>query len=253
MAIVEFQQVDLNYPIRTGVAQTAKDYILNRLFGRDTPKRWTTVPALQNVSFRIDEGERVGIIGHNGAGKSTLLRTIAGIYPINGGKRRVIGSVGSLFDITVGFEPDANGYENIYNRAFLVGYTPAQVRQQIGGIVAFSELEDKYLRLPLRCYSAGMSMRLAFSIATSAECEVLLIDEVFSTGDLSFQQKAQTRMSDLMNRAKIVIMVGHNLQFLEQFCTRVIWLHDHRVRADGPPTRVIQQYIAESNQHKPAA
>src|SRR5262249_7131520 len=151
------------------------------------------VDALKQLTFRIGDGERVGIIGHNGAGKSTLLRTIAGIFPINRGDRRVEGSVCSLFDIAAGFEPDATGYENIYNRAYLQGYTYKQVKARVREIAEFSELQEHFLNIPQRCYSAGMSIRLAFSVATSTESEILLIDEVFAVGDLNFQKKAQAR------------------------------------------------------------
>jgi ABC-type polysaccharide/polyol phosphate transport system ATPase subunit len=247
---VAFENVWLEYPVRD-YAVTLKEFIVRGLFRKQAFRR-RRVEALQDVSFRFVDGERVGVIGHNGAGKSTLLRTVGGIFPVSRGRRRVEGSISSLFEIAVGFEPDATGWQNIYYRAYLQGETPAGVKAKLPGIAEFSELGD-FLHLPLRCYSAGMVMRLAFSIATSCEPDVLLIDEVFSTGDLAFQHKAEARMKDLIHRANVVIMVSHNLSFLEEFANRVLWLEHGKVRADGPPRQVIPDYIREVSQPAQAA
>ena len=135
---------------------------------------------------------------------------MAGVYPIARGRRRVDGMVNSLFDIAVGFEPDATGWQNIYYRSYLQGETPRAVQAKLHGIGTFSELGD-FLDLPLRTYSTGMTMRLAFSVATSGDPEILLLDEFFSTGDLGFQKKGEERMRTFIQRANIVLMVGHNL------------------------------------------
>jgi len=258
MALIALNAVDLVYPIRTNKGITLKEFMVGsvkRLLKQKPEKKpelKTEHQALQGVSFQIDEGERVGIIGHNGAGKSTLLRTIAGVYPIAQGERRVDGSVCSLFDITVGFEPEASGYENIYFRAYLQGDTPSTVKTKLEDIAEFCDLKE-FLNVPLRCYSTGMIMRLAFSVATASSAEILLIDEVFASGDLAFQQRAEVRLRDLMHRAKIVVMVGHNLPFLEHFCTRVLWLQNGQIRADGPAQEVIPLYINEAQHQSKAA
>jgi ABC-type polysaccharide/polyol phosphate transport system ATPase subunit len=241
MSLIDFENVELSYPVRENRGITLKELVLHGLFRRDAKKRWRTVEALRGVSFQIHDQERVGVIGHNGAGKSTLLRTIAGVYPITGGKRRVLGAICSLFDIGLGFEYAATGWENIRFRGYLQGETSTTIEKKVAEIADFSELGE-FLSLPLNCYSTGMVMRLAFSIATSAEPEILLIDEVFGTGDMSFVNKAVARMRQMMDKAKIVIMVGHHLTMLEEFCTRMIWLDHGKIRMDGATSEVIKQY-----------
>jgi lipopolysaccharide transport system ATP-binding protein len=241
VALVELDHVSLDYPLRA-CKVGLKEFVVRGLFGRE--RLWRHVRALDRVSLRVGHGERVGVIGPNGAGKSTLLRAVAGIYPVSGGRRRVEGSVSSLFEIAVGFEREATGWENIRYRAYLQGETPATLGPKLEAIARFSEL-GAFLDLPLRCYSAGMVMRLAFAIATSGEPDVLLIDEVFSTGDLAFQRKAEARMRGLIRRANLVIMVGHDLRYLGDFAERVVWLEGGRVRADGPAGEVIGNYVGQ--------
>lgn len=252
MAHIRFTNVDLEYPIRENQTVTLKEFILRGMVVRTLTERIRTIKALSDVSFEIRDGQRVGIIGLNGAGKSTLLRTIAGIYPINSGRRSVAGSVCSLFDIASGFDNDATGWENVYHRFYLQGDSPREVRARLKEIEEFTEL-GKFLNLPIRCYSTGMVMRLAFAIATSGCPEILLIDEVFSTGDLIFQKKAQSRMRDFLHQARIVVMVGHDLDFLQKFCTDVIWLQQGRVHAIGPTHEIIDAYVGEAAQVHQAA
>ena len=162
------------------------------------------------------------------------------------------GRVGSLFELVLGFEPEATGWENIRYRGYLQGETPRSIKGKMKDIADFTELGD-FVDLPLNCYSTGMIMRLAFSIATSGDPEILLIDEIFSTGDLVFQKKAEARMRDFMGRASIVVMVGHNLEFLQEFCTRVLWLHQGALRADGAPRDIITQYREDGAAQRVAA
>lgn len=251
MAFVQFENVDLEYPVRENQTVTLKEFILHGLF-RKKKSGVRSIKALSNLSFEINQGERIGIIGLNGAGKSTLLRTIGGIYPIKSGRRVVDGSICSLFDIALGFDYDATGWQNVYFRSYLQGETPKTVKPKLKEIEDFTELGN-FLNLPLRCYSTGMVMRLAFAIATSRCPEILLIDEVFATGDLVFQKKAEARMRDFLHKAEIVVMVGHNLDFLQEFCTKVIWLHKGQIHDIGPTRQIIQAYKGDAGQLQKAA
>jgi ABC-type polysaccharide/polyol phosphate transport system ATPase subunit len=240
MAKIELDQVDLTFNIRQNSKITFKEFVVQRL-GRRAAAPRMQVKALRNVSFSIKEGQRVGIIGHNGAGKSTLLRLLAGVYPPTGGRRLVQGRISSLFDITLGFESEASGWENIGYRSYLQGETPHTIQDKVQPIADFSELGD-FLKLPVRYYSAGMSVRLAFSIATAIEPEILLVDEVLSVGDLAFQDKARRRMYEMMSKAKIIVMVSHDLASIEKLCNRVVWMEHGAVREIGPTKTVIEAY-----------
>lgn len=241
MVLVEFDNVSLSYPIRENRGILLRDLILKGLFRRKREKRWTELQALKSITFEIRDGERIGIIGHNGAGKSTLLRTIAGVFPISSGRRRVDGAICSLFDIRLGFEYEATGWQNIRFRGYLQGETPRSIKAKMHEIAEFTELGD-FLHLPLHCMSTGMITRLAFAIATSGQPEILLVDEVFATGDLAFQRKAEQRMQDFIERARVVIMVGHDLDFLSTFSTRMLWLDKGELRGQGAPAEMIAQY-----------
>jgi ABC-type polysaccharide/polyol phosphate transport system ATPase subunit len=205
------------------------------------------VRALNDIDLSIGEGERIGIIGHNGAGKSTLLKLMAGIYPPTSGIRRVTGQISSLFDIALGFEMDATGWENMQYRGYLLGETPRSIRAKMQPIAEFSEL-GQFLDIPVRYYSAGMLVRLAFSISTSIEPDILIVDEVLSAGDMEFQAKARTRMRALIASARAVVIVSHDMQSLAQLCDRVLWLDHGTIRLSGPTEQVIAAYIEQSTQ-----
>ncbi|HUY35417.1 MAG TPA: ABC transporter ATP-binding protein [Pirellulales bacterium] len=245
MAKIKLQQVDLTFDIRKNVRVTLKEFLVRGLFRHSVNPRMR-VRALNDVNLALDEGDRVGIIGHNGAGKSTLLRLLAGIYPPTKGKRLVDGQISSLFDIALGFESEATGWENIYYRSYLQGETPRTIKDKIQPIAEFSELGD-FLDMPVRHYSSGMSVRLAFSIATAIEPEILLVDEVLSAGDMAFQEKARRRMQEMMVKAKIIVMVSHDLTSIARLCDRAIWLDHGTIRADGPAAHVIKAYTTHVN------
>ncbi|HKI31273.1 MAG TPA: ABC transporter ATP-binding protein [Gemmataceae bacterium] len=242
MARIELDRVGLTFEVRQHLGrQTLKEFLINRLLRRRLQHSRVKVRALEDVSLRIGPGERVGVVGHNGAGKSTLLKLLAGIYPPTAGHRVVEGHIASLFDISLGFEMEGSGWENIVYRGYLQGETPRSITDKIQEIAEFSELGE-FLKMPVRHYSAGMLVRLAFSIATAVKPEVLLIDEVLSVGDLSFQDKARQRMRDMMARAELIVMVSHELDPLRKFCQRGIWLDHGKVRLDGPIDDVVGAY-----------
>src|SRR5579875_1787593 len=242
MARIELEHIDLTFRLRRERGIRLKDFILKRMF---LPSRnpIMEVRALQDITLRIDQGDRLAIIGHNGAGKSTMLKLLAGIYQPSSGRRLVEGRVSSLFDLALGFEIEANGWENIAYRSYLQGETPASVRAKRDAIAEFSELGD-FMNMPVRYYSAGMMVRLAFSIATSIEPEILLVDEVLSVGDLAFQNKARERMRQMMAKAHLLILVTHDLDALPQMCNRAVWLDHGRIRMMGGCSEVINAYRA---------
>src|SRR6266481_1539920 len=242
MAQIRLDNVSLTFKVRQQGRITLKEFLVRQMFRRSV-NPFIKVRALQNVSLEIKEGERVGIIGHNGAGKSTLLKLLAGVYPPSKGQLSVEGKISSLFELSLGFEHDASGWENIFYRGYLQGETPKSVRAKMQGIADFSELGD-FLNMPVRYYSAGMLVRLAFSIATAIDPEILLIDEVLSVGDMAFQIKARQRMMDMMAKAHLMVMVSHDLTSLSKMCTHGIWLDHGRMVTAGPVDHVIAAYTS---------
>jgi ABC-type polysaccharide/polyol phosphate transport system ATPase subunit len=242
MARIELDDVSLTFHVRKCGRVTLKEFLVRQLF-RKSVNPFMEVRALQDVSLKMSDGDRIGIIGHNGAGKSTLLKLLAGIYPPTQGTRKVDGQISSLFDIALGFEFDASGYENIRYRGYLQGETRRSIDAKMDGIAEFSELGD-FLDMPVRYYSAGMLVRLAFSIVTSVDPEILLVDEVLSVGDLAFQTKARQRMVEMMGKARLIVMVSHDLNSIASCCNRGIWLDHGTVRGDGPVNEVIAAYTA---------
>jgi ABC-type polysaccharide/polyol phosphate transport system ATPase subunit len=241
MARITLEHVSLTFRVRKQQGRmTLKEYLVRGLFLRPNVPMMT-VCALQDLSLTVRPGERVGVIGHNGAGKSTLLRLLAGIYEPTKGRRKVEGRISSLFDLMLGFEPEASGWENIRYRGYLQGETLSSMRRKIDSIAAFSELGE-FLNMPVRYYSSGMMVRLAFSIATTIRPEVLLIDEVLSVGDMSFQDKARRRMREMMSQAELMIVVSHDLESLGLLCDRGVWLDHGKLRMHGPMKEVIRAY-----------
>jgi ABC-type polysaccharide/polyol phosphate transport system ATPase subunit len=242
MARIELENISLTFRVRQHRRVTLKEFLVKQMF-RSSVNPLIEVRALRSVSLQINEGERLGIIGSNGAGKSTLLKLLAGIYPPTSGKRKVEGQISSLFDLALGFEMDASGWENIHYRSYLQGETPRDVRAKSQSIADFSELGE-FLDMPVRYYSAGMLVRLAFSIATAIEPEILLVDEVLGAGDMAFQHKAQQRMRDMMARAQLIVMVSHDLQSIARLCDRALWMDHGELRLAGPSASVIAAYTA---------
>ena len=244
MVEIDLQNVSLEFTIRRFKRLSLKEFLVRGMFSR-AANPVMHVQALSDVSLHVGEGERLGIIGHNGAGKSTLLKLLAGIYPPTQGTRRVTGRISSLFDIALGFEMDASGWENINYRGYLQGETPRSLKDKVEQIAAFTEL-GQFLDMPVRYYSAGMMVRLAFAIATAIEPEILIVDEVLSVGALQFQQKATARIRAMMAQARLMVMVSHDLESLEKLSTRVVWMNQGRVHKVGDPAEVIAAYRQHS-------
>ena len=240
MSLIELNDVGLLFRVRRLGRISFKEYLLRGLF-RPSKKNSFEVQALEHIDLTVNEGERLGIIGHNGAGKSTLLKLLAGIYPPTSGRRRMHGEISSLFDIALGFEQEASGWENIKYRGYLQGETPKSIQSKMQAIADFSELGE-FLDMPVRYYSAGMMVRLAFSISTAIEPEILIIDEVLSAGDISFQTKARERMRALMSSARAVVLVSHDLGSIGMICDRVLWLDHGRMQMLGSAKEVIAAY-----------
>jgi len=198
--------------------------------GRDTGV--TVVQALREVSLELRAGERLGVIGHNGAGKSTLLQTLAGVYPPTRGRYRRSGTISSLVSPTLGIELEATGYENIMIRGLILGLDRRTIRRLTPDIAEFSGLGD-YLAVPVRTYSTGMLMRLAFSIATSVRADILLMDEWLAVGDADFKQRAETRLREVVAGTGILVLASHSPELIARECSRVIELRHGRLVRDG--------------------
>ena len=208
-------------------------------------RRSARVVALDGVSFTIDEGDSVGLIGHNGAGKTCLLRVMGGIYKPTAGSCEVRGSVSTLFTNSIGLSQNATGTENIRLTCILMGIADAEIKRIMPDIIEFSELGE-YLDLPLRTYSAGMRTRLGFALATAMNPDVLLIDEVFTTGDRQFRKKAKARISAVMRSAKTMVLASQSPGLMKEFCNKIIWLEHGRVLRSGDAEEILEDYADRS-------
>lgn len=241
---IKMKDVNLYYPSTLYNAMTLKQEIFSRMRFEKRKENLEDVHALKNFNLEIHEGERVGIIGHNGAGKSTLLRALAGVYPIKSGSIEMSGEVRSMFDLTLGFDMDSTGRDNIMNRGLMLGSTPSEVRAKEQEIIDFAELGE-FIDYPIKAYSSGMLVRLAFAISTSVKGEILLVDEVLSAGDANFQKKARERMLNIMGQAKILVLVLHDMNTIQTVCNRVVLLQKGEIIADGNPEEIVNKYLGK--------
>lgn len=198
--------------------------------------------ALKGVSFEVEQGKIVGIIGKNGSGKSTMLKAIAGIFSADKGKIDLHGNTISLLSIGVGFQPKLTGYENIFLSGMLLGFSEEEIKARVDEIIKFSEL-GKFIYKPVKSYSSGMYSKLAFSITAILETEIILIDEVFSVGDIKFKEKSYNKMKELINKDdRTVVIVSHSMATLKELCDEVIWINDGVLMEIGEPEVVIPKY-----------
>lgn len=244
MGRIVVQDVAVDFPLYHGSARSLKKTVFAAASGRVGKDRQSrvVVQALRDISFTLESGDRLGLIGNNGAGKTTLLRVLAGIYEPVRGEVRIEGEISTLLDPSLGMNPELTGRENILLRGLYSGLSREGVRQLEANVREFAEIGD-FVDLPMRLYSSGMMVRLGFALATAIRPQVLLMDEWFLAGDAAFMEKARARLEDMVRGADILVLSSHSAPVVQQWCTRVIWLDQGRIRADGPAEQVIEQYL----------
>lgn len=248
MASIDFENVSVDIPIYNASGRSLKKRLISVAtggqLGADDNGR-VVVRALEGLNFSLRDGDRVGLVGHNGAGKSTMLRLLSGVYAPSHGRARIEGEIGSLIDISLGIDSEATGRENIYLRGALLGVDKAEMNARIDEIIAFSELGG-FIDMPLRTYSSGMHLRLAFSVSTMVRPEILLMDEWLAVGDQGFTQKAEFRLTQMVQSTNILVLASHSRILVEKVCNRVLWLEHGKIRMDGTPADVLPLYFNDS-------
>jgi ABC-type polysaccharide/polyol phosphate transport system ATPase subunit len=247
MINLTLENAGVDFPLYQSKARSLKRTAIRAtiggIIGVSTTTGRTSVRALDGINLNVQAGERVALIGHNGAGKTTLLRVLGGIYRPTSGTFSFSGHRVPLFDIGLGLDDEASGYENIVLRGLVMGATRKEIEQRTTDIADFSGLGD-FLGMPVRTYSAGMMLRLLFSIATSIKGDILLMDEWLSAGDKDFTEKANERLHNLVDRAHILVLASHDLGLIRKVCTRGVWLDSGSVKRSGPIDEVVDAYIS---------
>lgn len=244
MAQIDLRSIFVEFPIYNVNARSFKKHFLRLATGgavMEDANKHIVVKALRDFTITFEHGDRIGLIGHNGAGKSTLLKLLAGIYEPTQGDMRIDGHVSALLDIMHGLEGEFTGYENIMLRGTLLGLTRQEIKTKIEEIAEFTGLGD-YLAMPTRTYSSGMMVRLAFAVSATINPEILLIDEVFGVGDASFIEKAQQKMTQLLDKSSIVVMANHSDETIKKFCTKALLLDGGTVKYFGDVNKAFELY-----------
>ncbi|MGJ4927678.1 ABC transporter ATP-binding protein [Bradyrhizobium sp. HKCCYLS2038] len=240
MSAIFLKEVDLHYQSVAFKERSLKS-LLTGVLRPGTKPGIDDIYALKKISVEIRAGDKVGLLGHNGAGKTTFLKMVAGLYPISGGVRSIEGKIRALFDLSLGFEPDASGRENILYRGLLLGMTPRSMREMESEIVEFAGLGE-FIDYPVKTYSAGMQVRLAFAISTAVSGDLLLLDEVIGAGDAAFMAKARKRIASLIDRSEILVLASHDMGALKTLCERGLVFHRGELAFDGPIDNAIAEY-----------
>lgn len=238
--IIEVRDVSVSFAMANDRVPSIKEYIIKKVKGQIKSE---TFHALSNISFNVHKGEVVGLIGHNGAGKSTLLKVISGILKPTSGSVEVRGNIVPMLELGSGFDYDLSGKENIYLNGAILGYSESFLKSKYDEIVAFSEIKN-FMNVPLRNYSSGMVMRLAFSIATVVQPDILIVDEILAVGDADFQKKSKARMLELMSGGTTVIYVSHSMAQIREMCTKAVWIEHGKMMLEGNAQQVCDAYEA---------
>lgn len=242
MTHINLSNVSVTFSIYNTKTRSIRNELINAVGGKvQSIDNTIYVKALDQITLDIKEGQRVALIGHNGAGKSTMLKLLSGIYEPTGGSIKIEGSISSLTDITMGMDSENSGYNNIIMRCIFMGMTFKEARDKVKEIIEFSELSE-YIELPMRTYSTGMYLRLAFTIATCISTDILIMDEMIGAGDAAFIEKARKRSMDLIQRTKIMVISSHDLQIMRDICSRGIWMEKGKIKMDGEINEVIDAY-----------
>jgi lipopolysaccharide transport system ATP-binding protein len=233
MTSIKAENLTIYYPIFGSSSRSLKKTLVCAATGGKiaSDAHGISICAIDDISFSFREGERIGLVGHNGAGKSTLLRSLAGVYAPARGSLVVRGSVVSLLDLSLGMDNEFTGYENIFMRCVLMGIAKPEVYKHMDDIIEFSELGD-YIKMPMRTYSAGMSLRLAFSICTTFPSDIILMDEWLAVGDADFSKKAEARLHDFINKSSILVLASHDAEQIKKICNRVVSMDHGRIIKD---------------------
>lgn len=243
MAHILFDHVCVDFPIYNAKNRSLKNTVMQAATGGKVSfgAEGTIIRSLDDVSFTLKDGDRVGLVGHNGAGKSTLLRALSRVYEPTSGYAQIEGEIGSLVDISLGIDAEATGRENIFIRGALLGLRRKEIENRFDEIVEFSEL-GSFVDMPVRTYSSGMHLRLAFAVATIIRPEILLMDEWLSVGDASFNAKAESRLTELVQSSRILVIASHSRELIEKTCNRALWFEHGRLKMDGTPQEVCRAY-----------
>ncbi len=242
MSHINLKNVTVNFSIYNTKTRSIKNELIKAIGGKiNSIDNTVYVKALDNINIEIQEGERVGLLGNNGAGKSTLLKVLSGIYEPTEGVIETEGYISSLTDVTMGMDPENSGYENIIMCCTFMGMTFKEAKEKVSAIVEFSELSE-YIDLPMRTYSTGMNLRLAFTIATSITPDILVMDEMIGAGDATFIEKARKRSMALIEKTKIMVISSHDMHIIKDICTRGVLMEKGKILMDGKIDDVVETY-----------
>ena len=236
--MLSINHVTMNFRMVNDKIDSLKEYIVKLLQGKLVYNKLTV---LDDITFSVEKGEVIGIIGRNGAGKSTLLKIISGVLQPTSGQVETFGNIVPMLELGTGFDAELSGKENIYLNGAILGYSEQFLNEKFDEIVEFSELGN-FIEMPIRNYSSGMMARLAFSIATVVNPEILIVDEILSVGDVGFQNKSRARMMELMGGGTTVLFVSHSLNQIREMCNRVVWLENHKIYLMGETQSVCDAY-----------